>query len=71
MRQFDLSYSVQNGRLAFTAHNENGERALWDVLSLLQASQGNDGHVDASELQSVLMTLKRKGYTVRSKANKR
>jgi hypothetical protein len=56
MRQFDLSYSTQNGRLTFKALNEHGERALWEVISLMQESD---------TLESVLLTLKRKGFTVR------
>jgi len=56
MRQFDLTYSTQNGRLTFKALNANGERALWEVISLMQESD---------TLESVLLTLKRKGFTVR------
>jgi hypothetical protein len=56
MRQFDLVYSTQNGRLTFKALNENGERALWEVISLMQ---------DSDTLENVLLTLKRKGFTVR------
>jgi hypothetical protein len=56
MRQFDLTYSTQGGRLTFKALNENGERALWEVISLMQESD---------TLESVLLTLKRKGFTVR------
>lgn len=65
MRQFDLSYSTQNGRLTFKALNENGERALWDVLSLIENDSADLGGNGTYHLKETLATLKRKGYTVR------
>jgi hypothetical protein len=71
MRIFDLSYTVQNGRLTFKAFNENGERAMWDVLSLMEAQSAQSEGISTLKLENVLKALKRKGYTVRPATRKR
>ena len=62
MRQYDLSYVTTGKVTTFTAHNAQGQSAMWIFDDYVDQ---NVGQIATADLILVLKIIKRSGFTAR------